>query len=137
MGLLNNRRNKADSEWTGFMEQGVELEGTFKFPGVFRVDGCVKGTIHSEHSLVLGENARVEGTIHGCRVSVAGRFDGEIIAKERVEILPRGAVSGEIQTPCLVIEPGGIFDGQCHVLEAAPGAKAITIPIRSASRVSN
>ena len=92
------------------------------------------GNILSEHSLILGEAARVEGQIEGNHVVISGRFDGVIFAKGRVEFQAKGVVTGEIHTPCLVIEPGGIFDGRCHMLTSSEAAKPLSIPIRAANQ---
>jgi cytoskeletal protein CcmA (bactofilin family) len=113
---------KQQHEFTGFLDKGVRFEGTLEASGVFRVDAHVKGNVISSHSLILGEGARVEGQIEGNHVVIAGKFDGVIFAK--------GVVMGEIHSPCLVIEPGGIFDGQCHMLAASESTKPLTIPIR-------
>ena len=125
---------QSGNDWTGFLEKGVHLEGTLAVTGTFRVDGEIKGNIVSEHSLVLGEDARVEGQIEGNHVVISGRFNGVIFAKGRVEIQAKGVVTGEIHSPCLVIEPGGIFDGRCHMLASSEAAKPLTIPIRTAAQ---
>ena len=122
---------EVSSDWTGFLAQGVHLEGTLELPGTFRLDATVKGNIVSNHSLILGEGAHVEGQIEGNHIAISGHFDGVIFAKGRVEIQSKGVVTGEIHTPCLVIEAGGIFDGQCHMLAASEASGPITIPIRS------
>ena len=126
----------SDEEWTGFIDQGVTLEGTITVKGTFRVDGTVKGNIISEQTLILGENAKVEGQIEGNKVVIGGRYDGVIFAKGRVEIQAKGVVTGEVHSPCLVIDPGGIFDGRCHMLAASDTATApsVTIPIRALSQ---
>jgi len=93
----------------------------------------MKGTLASEDTLILGEHAAVEGEIVGNRVIIAGRFDGTIRAKGKVEVQPNAIVTGQIHTPCLVIEPGAVFDGQCHMLAPTEAAKPIAIPIRSAA----
>ena len=125
-------KNTSSEEWTGFIDQGVSLEGTLQITGTFRIDGAVKGNIISEQTLVLGEGAKVEGQIEGNRVVISGRFDGVIFAKGRVEIQPKGVVTGEVHSPCLVIEPGGIFDGRCHMLASSDAtASGVTIPIRA------
>jgi cytoskeletal protein CcmA (bactofilin family) len=122
-------------EWTGFIDQGVTLEGTLQLKGTFRIDGNVKGNIISENTVVLGEGARVEGQIEGNRVVIAGRFDGVIFARGRVEIEAKGVVTGEVHAPCMVIDPGGIFDGRCHMLASSdtsvPMPTGVTIPIRA------
>jgi len=120
-------------EWTGFIDQGVALEGTLTVKGTFRIDGNVRGNIISEQTVILGEGAKVEGQIEGNRVVIAGRFDGVIFAKGRVEIQVKGVVTGEVHAPCLVIDPGGIFDGRCHMLASSDSASTVTIPIRAAN----
>ena len=124
----------SSEEWTGFIDQGVTMEGTLRVTGTFRIDGNVKGNVISEQTLILGENAKVEGQIEGNRVVIAGRFDGVIFAKGRVEIQPKGVVTGEVHSPCLVIDPGGIFDGRCHMLGSSDAATSVTIPIRALSQ---
>jgi len=124
-------KGASSEEWTGFIDQGVTLEGTLTVTGTFRINGNVKGNIISEQTVILGEGAKVEGQIEGNRVVISGRFDGVIFAKGRVEIQSKGIVTGEIHTPCLLIEPGGVFDGQCHMLATSETAKPLTIPIRA------
>ena len=128
-----DRKKQESGDWTGFLEKGVRLEGKLDCPGTFRIDSVVKGTLVSEELLILGENAMVDGQIQGHSIVIAGRFDGTIHAKTKVEIQPKAIVTGEIHTPCLIIEPGGVFDGQCHMLSRVQHAKPITIPIRSAA----
>jgi cytoskeletal protein CcmA (bactofilin family) len=128
------RPRSSHGDWSGFVDKSVRFDGTLEVPGTFHVEAEVKGTIISSGSLTLGEGARVEGQIEGNHVVVGGRFDGVIFAKGRVEILPKGIVTGEIHAPCVVIEAGGIFDGQCHMLAATASSKPITIPIRAAQQ---
>src|SRR5713101_8367521 len=128
-------KDSTHEEWTGFIDRGVAVEGTIKVSGTFRVDGQVKGNIVSEQTLVLGEGAKVEGQIEGNRVVISGRFDGVIFAKGRVEIQAKGVVTGEVHSPCLVIDPGGIFDGRCHMLGSSDSStSSVTIPIRAVSQ---
>ena len=42
-----------------------------------------------------------------------GEVKGKIEAKERIEVYPPGRVVGDIQSPVVSIEPGGIFNGSC------------------------
>src|SRR5438445_5342709 len=118
--------------WSGCLDKWVRFEGTLECPGTFRVEGEVKGLLISTHTLILGDEARVEGQIEGNDVVISGHFNGVIFAKGKVEIHNKGIATGEIHSHCLVIEPGGIFDGECHVIAPSEAAKPITIPIRAA-----
>lgn len=128
-----DRKDHESGEWTGFLEKGVSVEGKLDTTGTFRIDSPMKGTLTSDEKLIIGENARIEGQIEGNYVVIAGRFDGTIKAKGKVEIQTKAIVTGEIHTPCLIIEPGAVFDGRCHMLATNQAAKTITIPIRSAA----
>lgn len=124
-------KSNGSSDWAGFIDSGVSFEGKLTVSGMFRIDGEVKGNVIAGNGLLLGENARVEGQIDAGEVTISGRFDGQIFAKERVEIQPKGVVTGEIHTPCLIIQPGGILDGHCHMLSSASEVhEPIAIPIR-------
>jgi cytoskeletal protein CcmA (bactofilin family) len=124
------RKKHEAGEWTGFLEKGVRLEGKLETTGTFRVDSEVKAAIVSRDTLILGEHALVEGDIEGNVILIAGRFSGKIQARGRVEIQARAIVTGEIQTPCLMIEPGAVFDGQCLVPVTTPDLPPLTITVR-------
>ena len=132
-----DRKSQDSGEWTGFLEKGVRFEGKLEVPGTFRLDASIKGTLISAGTLILGEHSSMEGTIEGHAVTIGGRFDGIINAKGKVEIQTGAIVIAEIHTPCLIIEPGAVFDGRCHMLTATQAKtespKTITIPIRSAA----
>ena len=52
-----DRKRQDSGEWTGFLEQGVRLEGKLESAGTFRIDCAMKGTLVSEDTLILGEHA--------------------------------------------------------------------------------
>ena len=126
-----DRKKQGSGEWTGFLEQGVRVEGTLQVDGTFRIDSTMKGTIVSRDTLILGEHAMVEGEIIGNTVVISGRFAGKISAQSRVDIRANAVVTGHVQTPCLVVEQTAVFDGQCLMPAASAEAPPITIPIRS------
>jgi cytoskeletal protein CcmA (bactofilin family) len=116
----NQRRRQLaellDDEMVGLVEPGVELEGKLKFTtGMIRLNAHFKGDIQSEGAIVVADQGEVEAEIHARTVSIAGKVKGAIHASERIEIREHGVVLGDIYTPCLVIDPGGYFDGQCHM----------------------
>ena len=116
-----------DEEMVALIEPGIELEGRFKFTsGMIRLNAHFKGEIQSEGSVVVADQGEVEAEIHARHVSVAGKVKGAIHASERMEIREHGVVLGDIYTPCLVIDPGGFFDGQCHMPTPADPLKQST-----------
>jgi cytoskeletal protein CcmA (bactofilin family) len=124
-----------ETAWTGFVEAGVQIEGHLVLPGTFRIDGKVKGTISSERTLILGEHADIQGQIEGDTVVIHGTFEGLVIARTRVEIRAKGFLKGEVRTPCLIVEPGGTCEGECHVLRSEVPDAPLQISIRRRGQI--
>ncbi len=105
-------------EILSILGEGVELQGELSFAHGIRVDGAVRGKIHSESCLVIGPKGRVEAEVAIRRVSIHGEFHGTILASDRVEIHREGKVYGDLYTPCLIIEAGALFEGKCNMNES-------------------
>ena len=91
---------------------GARLEGTVVSAGSLRVDGQVKGQINADGDVMLAPQSQVEADIKAQNVSVAGRFKGSLQVRGRAELNRGGRVDGTITSKTLVVEEGGIFQGQ-------------------------
>jgi cytoskeletal protein CcmA (bactofilin family) len=105
----------ASEDLNGFMDEGTEFEGELRFKNTFRIDGCVKGKIVSDNTLVVGETARIEADIDCGVVSIRGAVQGRVQGRERVELLAGCKVQGSLVSPRLVIEEGAFFQGDCDM----------------------
>jgi cytoskeletal protein CcmA (bactofilin family) len=125
LGKPSRRRELSsliDDDMVGLLEPGVEIEGKLTITsGILRLNTHFKGQIESAATVVVADEGEVEGEIHTKLISITGKVKGNVHATERLEIKERGAVHGDIYTPCLVVDPGGYFEGQCHM--PAPAAK--------------
>lgn len=98
------------------LEPGAEIEGKLKVSsGVVRINSHFKGEIAGEGALLVAEQGEVEADVTLKSVTVLGKIKGTVHASERIEIKERGVILGDITTPVLLVEPGGYFDGQCHM----------------------
>jgi len=131
-GLGKSTRRQAaelSGDWVGWLDPGVEVEGKMKVAsGLIRVNTHFKGEIDSEGAVVVHDQGEVDGDIRTRILSVTGKIKGNVHASERLEIKEHGVVLGSIYTPCLLVDPGGFFDGQCHMPTPEPGAQAATAP---------
>jgi cytoskeletal protein CcmA (bactofilin family) len=92
----------------------------FKFEGTLRLDCFVTGVVGSQTgTLIVGETAELQANIFVAAAIVDGLVRGDIRATERVELGSKARVIGNIETPALAIQPGAIFEGQCHFLPPA------------------
>ena len=99
----------------GYLYKGSRVSGELTFQGPARIDGNVEGEIHCHGNLTIGEGAEVRAKISGHIVTICGRVDGNVIAKEKVELLAPARLYGNIVTPRLIITEGVVFDGDCSM----------------------
>ncbi len=121
-----HRRELTDlpDDWVGWLEPGVEVEGKMKVTtGLVRLNSHFRGEITSDGAVVVHDQGEVEGDIHAKVASITGKVKGSIHAAERLEIKEHGIVLGDIFTPCLLVDPGGFFDGQCHMPTPEPAGQ--------------
>ena len=110
-------------DWVGWLEPVVEVEGNMKVAsGLIRLNARFKGDIVSGGAVVVHDQGEVEGNIQSRVVSITGKVKGTVQAMERLEIRDHGIVLGDIYTPCLLVDPGGFFDGQCHMPTPEPAS---------------
>lgn len=116
---------------------GTHFEGLITFRGEARVEGVVEGEIAGHGLLVLGSGSKVKARIDVDELVVAGEVEGDVRARERLELLATGCIRGDVETPRLVMAEGGQILGRCTTGPAArPAARpaAAVIPRAAARR---
>src|SRR5947208_8192421 len=105
--------------------RGVRFEGKLTFAGTVRIDASFVGTIVTDDVLVVGEAARIDANITCGNIVVQGEVNGNIQAKNGVEIRSTGKVRGDLETASLVVEKGAFFQGASR-MDSAKGVRAKT-----------
>ena len=107
---MNNQSNSKN-----VLNSDVELKGTLKFSGELTFDGKLEGDITSDGVLNLGDNAVVKGNINAATIVMRGKINGNVIAKEKLDIKSKTELFGDIRAPRLAIEEGVTFVGKTEV----------------------
>ncbi len=115
---MNFRGKSSPGDLSGFLDVGSHFDGELRFEQSFRVDGKVVGKVISEGDLVVGEKGEIDGEIHVGRLFVSGLVRGEVHATRRLSIHPHGRVEGTVYSRALVIEEGGVLEGQSSMKSA-------------------
>ncbi len=102
----------ADNSEVTIVGAGARLEGNVVSAGSLRIDGQVKGQINADGEVTLSPQSQVEADIRAQNVSVAGRFTGNIVVKDKAHLAKGGRIDGNITSKTLVVEEGGVFHGQ-------------------------
>lgn len=103
----------------GRAESAPELDGEISFKDLLRVNGYVAGSLFSaKGTLIIAESAQADAQIDVGVAIINGTVNGEIVARERVELGLGAVINGSISTPKLSIKPGATFQGDCRMLKA-------------------
>jgi len=91
---------------------GIDLDGNLVLDHGISVFGIVRGTIISSVGLLhIGETGRVTGNLDGEHVRVDGTVQGDIRARESIEV--NGRVDGTIfYSGAIRLGPHAVIDGQ-------------------------
>src|ERR1044071_7893837 len=117
-------RDIKEGTLTGFVGNGTILTGEANFKGMLRVDGGLSGRVSSaDGTLIVSTNGRVDANVEVAVAQIYGTVNGDITASKRIEMGRVAKVTGNIQTPALVIENGAIFEGSCRMVQLKEAAE--------------
>ena len=116
---LHNATNVLDHGETVFTRT-TSFTGNLKSDGPVRIYGVFDGDIETTGPVIIGQTARITGTVTAHDVGIAGTVNGSVDAYGRVEIYNGGRVYGDISSSSLRIDDGAVFTGQSTMREEDP-----------------
>ncbi|PIU42029.1 MAG: hypothetical protein COS99_02245 [Candidatus Omnitrophica bacterium CG07_land_8_20_14_0_80_42_15] len=114
---MMRRRREEEETKEKILDVDAAMQGTLTFrdPVNLRINGKFEGKLVTKGSLAVGEHAIVNADIDGETITVAGRVNGNIIARQELRLTSPAHIVGNIITPLLNIESGAILDGNCKM----------------------
>jgi cytoskeletal protein CcmA (bactofilin family) len=106
------------------------------FSGGLRVDGEVKGNVVAAggqpSTLVVSEQASIDGEIHVSHLVVNGAINGPVFSAEFLELQARSRVKGDVHYNTLEMHLGAVVEGRLvHSSSIAEGGKTVELKIAS------
>jgi cytoskeletal protein CcmA (bactofilin family) len=106
---------------------GTVVHGDINFTGGLRIDGEVHGNVVSANgepsTLVISEQARVEGEIRVSHVVINGTVNGPVAANDYLELQPKSKVAGDVTYKTLEMHVGAVIQGRLN--HAEPGSASV------------
>lgn len=93
------------------------LKGTLQAEGTIRIEGTFEGDITTKTDIIIATGAVVKAKIKCCNATLGGRVEGNIAAKNKLDIRSNGVLIGDIQAGILAIEEGAHLEGNCKMHE--------------------
>ena len=108
--------NKPQDRIDCLIGAGTMVEGNVIFGGGLRVDGHVRGNILVQEgkagTLVVSEQARIEGEIRVPHVVINGTIVGPVHSSEYVELQAKASVTGDVYYNTLEMQLGAVVEGR-------------------------
>ena len=120
----------------GYLHKGSRVSGQLSFQGPARIDGSVDGEIQCQGILTIGEGAEIRAKISGQVVIIRGKVEGNVTAKEKVELAAPAKLIGNVDTPRLIVAEGVVFDGNCAMGVAKQKGGLVSSPSSGADKIS-
>jgi len=105
---------------------GTVVRGDLVFTGGLRIDGQVHGNVSCAEgqsgTLVISEQARIDGEVKVSHVVINGTVNGPIKAHDYLELQPKARVEGDVSYKTLEMHLGAVIQGRLDHLEPESGA---------------
>ncbi|HZM46363.1 MAG TPA: polymer-forming cytoskeletal protein [Burkholderiales bacterium] len=124
--------NKPQNRIDCLIGTGTTIEGDITFTGGLRVDGHVRGSVVAAEgksgTLVLSEQAQIEGEIRVSHVVINGTVVGPIHAGEYLELQSKGNVTGDVYYKTLEVQLGAVVQGKLVYQNEGKSEKVVQFP---------
>ncbi len=102
----------------------THIKGEMVFDSTARILGTFEGRIVAKGEVQIGEGAACKAAVEGTNVIVDGVVEGDVQARERVQLNSKARVIGDVVATTLVVAEGASFHGHCRVGADAAKAKS-------------
>ena len=106
-----------DISFNTMVGPGAFITGDLKLEGFTRVDGDIYGNLETTGKLIIGENARVRGSLTAKSVIVIGIVEGDILAPEGVHLFSSAVVLGDVISRKIKADEKVVIEGYCISIE--------------------
>ena len=98
--------------------EGILVVGTLHLGDeVVRLDGRLEGKVVGSGTLIIGQKGVFKGEMNVGTLILCGRVEGTVSSFDCAHITSTGKLFGKIQSSQLIIDEGGILEGESEKLE--------------------
>ncbi len=98
-----------------YITPSTTLVGQIAGSGSYVFAGRVEGDCDIEGPATLAASGSWKGTMRATDLIIAGQVDGDVIARERVEVAGTARVTGSLSGNSIAVSEGAVIDGEIKV----------------------
>jgi cytoskeletal protein CcmA (bactofilin family) len=131
----HRKRSTPQKRIDSLIGAGTVVSGDVTFTGGLRVDGRVQGNVVAANgepsTLVLSEQAKIDGEIRVSHMVINGTVNGPLIANDYLELQPKARIVGDVTYKTLEMHVGAVIQGR--LIHVEPGTASVVEMKRAAS----
>jgi cytoskeletal protein CcmA (bactofilin family) len=131
--MFGKQNTKPQNRIDSLIGAGAKIEGNVSFAGGLRVDGEIVGNVTAvpdqPSTLVVSEQARINGEIHVSHLVVNGSINGPVFAGEFLELQSRCRVIGDVHYNSLEMHLGAIVEGRLVHTKSTGAARTVELKL--------
>lgn len=114
--MFERKKRSTQKRIDSLIGAGTVVRGDVTFTGGLRIDGHVQGNVTAANgeaaTLVVSEQALVDGEIHVAHVVVNGTVNGPVTADEHLELQPKARIVGDVSYRTVEMHVGAMIEGR-------------------------
>jgi len=114
--MFERKKSPPQKRIDSLIGAGTTVDGDVTFSGGLRIDGVVQGKVatvdNQPATLVLSEQARIEGEVHVSHVVINGTVTGPVNANDYLELQAKARVNGDVVYRTLEMHVGAVVQGK-------------------------
>ena len=117
MNRIEEVNSSANVSSESFLGKTIKIKGNITSEDSIIIEGKVNGNIQSKNTITIGNSGNTTGKIEAEFINIIGKAKGDIFTGKKLKIHSTAKFEGNINSENVVIEEGGIFNGNMNMSE--------------------
>ena len=118
--------------------RSIVLKGELSANEDLVIEGQFEGSVNlQDHCLTVGPNGKIKAEIQARQVVIYGSVNGNVAAREKIEVRRTGNVTGDLRSASVSIEEGAYFKGSIDILRDAKPEERKAVVAAATSKPGN
>jgi cytoskeletal protein CcmA (bactofilin family) len=118
--IFKRRIRDSSAGPTTYIAPSTKIVGTISGQGAYVFCGSMEGDCDIDGPLTLAAGGHWRGVLMATDVIVAGTVEGDVVARQRVEISGTARVSGSLSGNSIAVAEGAVIEGEIKVINGEP-----------------
>jgi cytoskeletal protein CcmA (bactofilin family) len=105
-------KTSTESKTASVFANDLAVKGDVENQGDLRIEGQLHGNVIGHGTITVAEQGQVHGNVEGRLVVVMGRVEGNVKGMEKVEVLEKATVKGDVTSARISVEEGASVSGK-------------------------